>query len=171
MKENFAAALQEVLKQEGGWSNHPKDPGGATMCGITQRVYDAWRARKGLKPRSVRDITEPTICEIYRRQYWDAVRGDDLPAGVDLAVFDFAVNSGPVRAAKFLQAAVGEVRDGHIGAITLAAVAKADRALLASAVCDRRLAWLHGLETYPAFGKGWRRRIAAVRAAAVKMAA
>jgi lysozyme family protein len=159
MKESFPAALAATLRYEGGYSNHPKDPGGATMRGVTQRVYDAWRRTRGLKPRSVKVITDAELAQLYRLQYWAAVRGDDLPAGIDAAVFDAAVNSGPVRAAKWLQAALGVSQDGHIGAVTIDAARHADRAATGLAVCAARLAWLKGLKTWPTFGKGWGRRI------------
>jgi lysozyme family protein len=170
MKESFPAALAATLKYEGGYSNHPKDPGGATMRGVTQRVYDAWRRTRGLKPRSVNDIYAVEVGTIYRRQYWDAVRGDDLPAGIDAAVFDAAVNSGPVRAAKWLQAALGVSQDGHIGVVTMDAARHADQAATARAVCEARLAWLKGLKTWPTFGKGWGRRIRELQAFAATLA-
>jgi lysozyme family protein len=170
MKESFSAALAATLKYEGGYSNHPKDPGGATMRGITQRVYDAWRRNHGSHLRSVKAITEVEVAQIYRRQYWDAVRGDDLPAGIDAASFDAAVNSGPVRAAKWLQAALGVSQDGHIGAVTIDAARHADRAATALAVCAARLAWLKELKTWPTFGKGWGRRIRELEAFAATLA-
>jgi lysozyme family protein len=170
MKESFPAALAATLRYEGGYSNHPRDRGGATMRGITQRVYDAWRRTRGLKPRPVKAITEVEVAQIYRRQYWDAVRGDDLPAGIDAAVFDAAVNSGPIRAAKWLQAALGVSQDGHIGAVTIDAARHADRAATAHAVCTARLSWLKGLSTWPTFGKGWGRRIRELEAFAATLA-
>lgn len=100
MKQNFDYALGRVLGHEGGFSDHPEDNGGETMWGITHRTYDAYRRAKGLPTQSVQEITRSEMIEIYRREYWDAVRGDDLPAGVDYAIFDFAVNSGPGRAAQ-----------------------------------------------------------------------
>lgn len=164
MKETYAAALAQVLKAEGGYSNHPKDPGGATMHGITQRVYDAWRRNHEQHVRPVKAVTEVEVAQIYRRQYWDAIRGDDLPAGVDAAVFDAAVNSGTVRAAKWLQAALGVGQDGHIGAVTIYVARQTNRAATAIAVCGLRLAWLKGLKTWSTFGKGWGSRIRELRA-------
>ena len=118
MTDRFDTCLAETLKWEGGWSNHPRDPGGPTMRGIIQRVYDGWRDNHGLPRRSVREIADHELRDIYRRSYWDQVRGDELPPGVDLAVFDFAVNSGPARAAKYLQRVLGVKVDGHIGPAT-----------------------------------------------------
>ncbi len=121
MKSNFAEALQKVLAHEGGFSDHPLDPGGMTNLGVTRRVWEEWTGH----PVTVRQMTELTpvkVAPMYRRKYWDKVRGDELPAGIDLVVFDAAVNSGPGRAAKWLQACVGVDVDGDIGPKTLAAI-------------------------------------------------
>jgi lysozyme family protein len=166
---NFDDALRLVLAHEGGYVNHPADPGGETNFGVTKAVYDAYRARKNLKARSVKAITKAESAEIYRAQYWDAVRGDQLPAGVDYAVFDYAVNSGPGRAVKDLQRALGCMVDGVVGVATLAAVADADDARLIGDLCDRRLAFLKKLRTWKTFGKGWGRRVSGVRQAALGM--
>lgn len=168
---NFAAALARVLRHEGGYSNHPKDPGGPTYKGVIQRVYDAYRKGKGLKTRSVKLLEDAELQEIYRRQYWDAARGDDLPPGIDYCVFDAAVNSGPVQAAKWLQRALGVADDGQVGAITIAAAKScADTAGVIDDLCDRRLAMLKGLRTWPVFGRGWAARVADVRRDARAMA-
>ncbi|MGU3492757.1 glycoside hydrolase family 108 protein [Xanthobacteraceae bacterium A53D] len=163
---SFDAALARVLAHEGGYSHHPQDPGGPTMRGIIQRVYDADRAARGLPSRPVRQIETAELRAIYRRQYWDAVRADDLPPGLDYVVFDGAVNSGPGQSAKWLQRALGVAADGQVGAVTLAAAeACADLPELVEAICDRRLAMLKNLSTWPVFGIGWGRRVAEVRAA------
>lgn len=159
MRENYDFCLKQVLKYEGGYSNHPADPGGATMKGVTQATYDAWRAKKGLPKRSVKLLADDELAAIYRQEYWDKVRGDDLPAGVDLAVFDFAVNSGVSRAAKYLQAIVGVTQDGVIGPATIAAT----KAHVANAVTNKRLSFMQSLSTWPTFGKGWRARIDDIR--------
>ncbi|MFT0860921.1 glycoside hydrolase family 108 protein, partial [Ancylobacter sp. G4_0304] len=167
---SFDGALSRVLVHEGGWSDHPRDPGGATMKGVTQRVYDGWRRRAGLKTRNVRQITDAELRAIYRVQYWVAVRGDDLPAGLDDCLFDAAVNSGAAQAAKWLQRALGVAADGQIGEATLAALAGRDVASLIGEVCDRRLAMLRALSTWKTFGAGWSRRVAQVRAQALRLA-
>lgn len=168
----FPACLAVTLGHEGGWSDHPDDPGGATMRGITQATYDAWRRAWGQEPRSVRGIEEAELRAIYRARFWSAVQADRLPAGLDLAVFDFAVNSGPGRAARALQRCAGATPDGVVGPRTLAAVAasRAGAAVLAECVCDRRLAFLRRLRTWPVFGRGWSRRVEHVRATARAMA-
>ncbi|WP_341989980.1 glycosyl hydrolase 108 family protein [Azorhizobium sp. AG788] len=161
---SFEAALARVLGHEGGYSNHPADPGGPTMQGVIQRVYDGYRTRHGQPLRPVRQIERGELIAIYRSQYWDAVRGDDLPAGLDYVVFDGAVNSGPGQAAKWLQRALGLPADGQVGAVTLAAAARcADLGAMVDDICDRRLAMLKRLTTWPVFGAGWGRRVAEVR--------
>jgi lysozyme family protein len=169
---NFERALALVLKSEGGFVHNPKDPGGATNCGITQRVYDAWRQREGVRPRPVATIATAEVRAIYRAQYWDACRCDELPPGIDYAAFDAAVNSGTVQAVKWLQRALpASPVDGHIGVITLGAVAGiTDRAALIKHLCARRLTFLHRLKQWIVFGPGWSNRMAAVQAAALAMA-
>lgn len=170
MRDNFAASLAAVLVHEGGYVNHPKDPGGATNKGVTQSVYNDWRQRKGLDLRSVRSLEQSELEAIYRRQYWDVVKGDSLPAGVDYCVFDFAVNSGANRAARYLQRAVGVAEDGQIGPVTLKAVAAMEPDCLVDGICNARMTFLKGLTTFDVFGKGWSRRVEDVRAKAKAMA-
>lgn len=164
---NFKAALVRVLASEGGYVDHPKDPGGATFQGVTQRTYDAYRRGKGMKLRTVRSMAESERDEIYRRQYWDAVQGDNLPAGVDYVMFDGCVNSGPKQSIKWLQRALGAAYhgaiDGVIGLATLAALnAVEDMPALIDRICARRLAFLRALGTWPTFGKGWKSRVVTV---------
>lgn len=157
--DNFDVALRYVLGHEGGYVNHPKDPGGATNKGVTQAVYDNWRARQGQAKQSVRKITDAEVSAIYRRQYWDVVSADDLPSGVDYAVFDFAVNSGPARAARYLQKCIGAKRDGLVGSETIAKASERDEVDLIDQLCQERLKFVRGLKTYKTFGRGWERRI------------
>jgi lysozyme family protein len=164
--DRFAACLTEVLKHEGGYADHPADPGGATNMGITHTTLAAWRG-KPVTRQDVRALTRDEAAAIYRARYWDVIRGDDLPRGVDLCVFDFAVNSGPARAARSLQAALGVEMDGTIGPLTLAAAAKREPRALISDLCARRLAFLRSLSTYSVFGRGWERRVSEIEAAAL----
>ena len=138
--------------------------------GVTQKTYDAWSRRAGKTPRSVRHITDKEVSEIYRRQYWDAVSAEDLPEGLDYAVFDFAVNSGPQRAARFLQRAVGVEDDGIVGVQTIDAIDDFTPAAVISSLCDKRLAWLRRLKTWKHFGRGWERRVNEVKGASLNMA-
>ena len=114
---NYNECLKIILMHEGGYVNHPKDPGGETNLGVTKRVYEEWGGTKEMKDLTVEDV-EP----IYKKNYWDKIKGDDLPDGLDLCVFDFGVNAGPGRAAKFLQRMIGTTVDGGIGPMTLAKV-------------------------------------------------
>lgn len=168
MQNNFEKALALVLEDEGGWSDHPQDKGGATMKGVTQAVYDSYRKVRGRGPQSVKFISEQELRAIYKFQYWDKVHGDFLPSGLDYAVFDFAVNSGVSRASKYLQAVLGVAQDGVIGARTLAAISNPISAI--NALLDRRMGFLRNLRTFLTFGKGWTRRVQGVRAHALDMA-
>lgn len=159
MKLNFPASLALVLRSEGGYVDDPRDPGGATNKGVTQDVYNDWRAAEGLEKRSVRLINDYEIGAIYRKRYWDACRCDDLPAGVDYCVFDFAVNSGVNRASRYLQRAAGVADDGQIGAMTIAAVCAAQSIAIIERVCVDRLNFLRALKTFAHFGKGWTARV------------
>ena len=154
---NFDKALAYVLEHEGGFVHDKFDPGGATMKGVTQAVYDDYRKVRGRGPQSVKFINPTELHAIYKFQYWDVVRGDLLPAGLDYAVFDFAVNSGVGRASKYLQAVLGVTQDGQIGARTLAAIKSPKDAI--NALCDRRMGFLRRLPTFWRFGKGWTRRV------------
>ena len=171
MKDNFAAALALVLQHEGGYVNDALDPGGATNKGVTQRVYDDWRRTQGMDPRAVRGISANEVSAIYRSLYWNRVRGDDLPSGVDYSVFDLAVNSGVDRAIRFLQRAVGADQDGKFGPRTLALVRANSPAEVAKAVNAYRLAFLKQLPTFAHFGTGWSRRVAEVDAKCGEMCA
>lgn len=163
MKDNFAKSLAAVLVHEGGYVNDPVDPGGATNKGVTQAVYDSWRVTHGQSVRSVRHIEQAELLGIYKLRYWDQVRGDDLPSGVDYAVFDYAVNSGVSRSSKYLQAVVGVAQDGKIGSQTIAAVKSLSAAIVIDRLCDKRLDFLRGLGTFWRFGKGWTNRVSHVR--------
>ena len=158
MKDNFATCLRLTLAYEGGWADNPKDPGGATMKGVTIGTYSDWLGRAADKDE-LKAIPAAHVEAIYRHKYWDKVRGDDLPAGLDLVAFDAAVNSGPQRGATWLQLAVGATADGVIGPASVAAAKAANRAKAINAACDTRLSFLKHLPTWPTFGKGWMRRL------------
>lgn len=162
----FARSLELVLKHEGGFVNHPADPGGATNKGVTQKTYDGWRLSQALPKRSVRFITVAELTAIYRKHYWFAASCDELPAGVDYMVFDLAVNSGPGRAAKFLQESVRVPADGDIGPKTLAAVRTLPPSEVVLRMRNRRERFYRALPTFRTFGKGWMRRLDEVFATA-----
>ena len=159
-----------MLAHEGGFVNHPQDPGGMTNLGVTKRVWEEWVGHE-VDEKQMRALTPEVVAPLYKRKYWDACRADDLVAGVDYCVFDVAVNSGPGRAIKFLQSCVGVTADGGFGPATFAAVKKAeeDPARLIEMYCARRLEFLQSLKTFETFGKGWSRRVQEVKDKALKM--
>lgn len=165
----LAAALAFVLRQEGGFVDHPADPGGATCFGITRATL----ARARGAPASVQDVralTKEEACTIYRRLYWTAIRGDELPAGLDLAVFDLAVNAGPGRAIRLLQSALAVTTDGILGPHTLRAARQADPLRTIRALTEQRIRFLAGLPGWPVFGRGWRRRALLAQDTALRLA-
>jgi lysozyme family protein len=167
----YEPALARLLVHEGGYTNHPADPGGPTNFGITIHDY-----RKYVKPNATAaDVKAMTVGEakaIYRAKYWDAQRCDELPAGVDYAVFDYGVNSGIGRSGKVLRRVLKLADNTSTVTDTVIAAARAGepKALIA-AICDERLRFLQSLKTWSVFGQGWGRRVAEVRAAALAMAA
>lgn len=151
---NFYDAFLILMQHEGGYSNHADDPGKATMWGITEAV-----ARENGWHGEMRDLTKDFAAGIYYVRYWQAVKADQLPDQIKFDVFDAAVNSGPGQAIKWLQRAVGTTEDGVIGPKTLAAAHAASG--LKVRYSGTRLAFLTNLPTWPTFGKGWARRVAA----------
>jgi len=168
-RENFNRVMEGVFRHEGGFVDHPRDPGGATNMGITIGTLSAWRGRS-VSPDDVRALTKSEAMQIYKRNYWDKVRGDDLPAGLDYVAMDGAVNSGPRRGAQWLQRALGVKDDGVIGPQTVAAARGADAASVINKALDKRMAFLRGLRTFDTFGRGWTRRVSEVRSEALGMA-
>lgn len=169
MKHNFAQALQKLLIHEGGFVNHPADPGGMTNLGVTKKVWEEWVGHD-VDERTMRNLTPEIVGPMYKAKYWDRVKGDDLPTGVDYVVFDAAVNSGPGRAVKWLQACVGVEVDGGIGPKTLAAVNAFDANQLIEDYAKRRLSFMMDLPAWGVFGKGWGRRVAEVQKTGLDMA-
>jgi lysozyme family protein len=169
MKQNWDEALKHILKYEGGYVNHKDDPGGRTNLGVTQRVWEEWTGKPATE-EDMRGLTVAMVSPLYKKRYWDAVRGDDLPSGVDLCVFDCAVNAGVGRASKFLQQAVGVTADGQIGPKTLAAVTAKPADEVIEAFCNLREAHYKSLPTFTTFGKGWMNRLGAVEAESKHMA-
>ena len=153
----FDEAFHELLGHEGGFVDHPADPGGATRWGVTERV-----ARAAGYRGNMRDFPVDMAKAIYRREYWDAVKADQLPATVRYAVFDAAVNSGVRQSARWLQRAIGAAEDGVIGPKTLALANAVDPHKLKDTLLGVRLKFMTDLPSWPAFGKGWARRIAAL---------
>ncbi|MET3896723.1 lysozyme family protein [Devosia sp. UYZn731] len=176
-RTRFDICLDQVLQFEGGYADHPSDPGGATNMGITRKTLARWRAVTpwwGLAKSEVQNLDRAEAAKIYKGSYWDRSNAGRLPPGLDLALFDFAVNSGPDRAIKTLQGQLNVVADGQVGPLTLGAI-KTEIALrgaagLIDALCNRRLDFLTRLATFAVFGKGWTARVAAIRKAALAAA-
>jgi len=168
MQSNWQPCFVLVLQNEGGYVDNPKDPGGATNLGCTKAVWEQYVGHSVTKD-DIKALTPEDVEPLYRTRYWDAISGDDLPVGVDYAVFDFAVNSGPSRAAKALQAVLGVNADGKIGASTLGALEAANPRDVVTSVCEARLAFLQSLATYDTFGRGWSKRVSEVETAAFNM--
>jgi lysozyme family protein len=169
VRENWDKAFAEVIKSEGGYVNHPRDPGGPTNLGITQATLSQYLGRHA-SIQDVKNLTKEKVKPIYKRRFWDAIRGDELPGGVDYAVYDFAVNSGVSRAARYLQSVVGVKQDGEIGPATIAAANRYSAADVVKKLVAKRRGFLMGLRTWRTFGKGWNRRVVAVQALALQMA-
>lgn len=166
LTEDFELCFAETLSHEGGYVNHPLDPGGRTNLGVTQRVWQKWVGRK-VTEEEMRALTVAQVLPLYHQEYWQPVRGDELPRGVNMMVFDIAVNSGPKRAILMLQKGInalpgGRVKvavDGAIGPKTIAAAASADSLALIKAIANSRVWFYIDLSTFKTFGKGWMVRL------------
>jgi len=165
----FENAVGLVLQHEGGFVQHPSDPGGATNFGITHATLARARGHS-VSVDDVRNLTREGAIAIYRRLYWDAVRAEELPPGLDLAVFDLAVHSGPLRAVRLLQAVLGVEADGIVGPVTLAAARRADVPQAIGRLTSMRLRVLRRLATWPVFGRGWQRRVLGTEREALRLA-
>jgi lysozyme family protein len=170
MKNSYPTAIKSVLAHEGGYTNHPADPGGPTNWGITiadARMY--WKSTA--TAADVKAMPLSVAQDIYKKRYWDAQRCDELPAGLDYSVFDYGVNSGIGRSGKVLRRILG--LSDATSAVTqevLDAVAKRDTKSLIVAMNDERLRFLKSLRTWPTFGGGWGRRVAEVKALSLQLA-
>lgn len=167
---NFDKCLKFILQFEGGFTNDPKDPGGPTNLGITQSTLSAFIGRQATIAE-VRALTPAKAGAIYRAKFWDHVNGDNLPVGIDLAVFDFGVHSGPSRGVAALQRAVKVADDGSLGPVTTAAANRADPATTINAICDDRMAFIEKTKAFkvPRFQKGLINRVTKCRRAALSM--
>jgi lysozyme family protein len=168
MKANFEASMEHLMKSEGGFSNHPLDPGGMTNLGVTQKIWEAWVGHP-VTEQEMRALTPMLIGPMYKAKYWDKIAGDTLPSGLDYTVFDAAVNSGPGQAAKWLQRIVDVAADGSIGPKTLIAIAQMDTKGIVKAFRDYRMSFLRDLPSYGTFGTGWSRRVVEVTDTAEQM--
>lgn len=167
----FERALPVILRHEGGFVNHPRDPGGMTNLGVTKATWEGWTGKPATEA-DMRALTVDAVAPLYRKNYWDKLRGDELPPALALCVFDFGVNAGPSRAARYLQRLVGAAEDGEIGGATLAAVrawvARVGEAEAVRAYQEARRGYYRQLSTFATFGRGWLRRVDETEAEARK---
>ena len=171
MNSNFEKCLEMLLVHEGGFVNHPADPGGMTNLGVTKQTWQEWVGHE-VSEKEMRSLTPTMVAPLYKRKYWDACRADELISGLDYCVFDVSVNSGVGRAIKLLQSSVGATPDGGYGSITAALVKKAeeDPTRIIELFSAKRMEFLESLKAFPTFGKGWSRRVQEVKDKALEMA-
>jgi len=170
MQSNWDNSFKLMLKSEGGFVNHPSDPGGMTNLGVTKATWENWVGRES-DEAEMRGLTPEKVEPLYKKKYWDAVRGDELPMGLDYLMFDFAVNAGAGRAIKTLQTAVGVTPDGGFGPMTMAAVQAVDPVDLIERFSQAKEDFYRSLTTFATFGKGWLNRVADVKVKASAMLA
>jgi lysozyme family protein len=168
MNTNWKRSFELMLQSEGGFSNHPSDPGGMTNLGVTKATWENWVGRES-NEAEMRGLTAEKVEPLYKNKYWDAVRGDELKVGIDYLMFDFAVNAGAGRAIKTLQTSIGVPADGGFGPITMAAVKSFEPINLIERFSQTKEDFYQSLSTFDVFGKGWLNRVAKVKAEALKM--
>jgi lysozyme family protein len=169
MTQNFRDCLELVLKHEGGFVNHPKDPGGMTNLGVTKKVWEDWIGHE-VDEKAMRALTPAIVAPMYEMKYWRTSYCEKLPRGLDLLVFSMAVNAGSGRSVKLLQDAIGVVADGVIGPNTMARINEANVETLIDSFSEARRQFYRGLKTFPVFGKGWLSRTDSERLEALDMA-
>jgi lysozyme family protein len=168
MKSNFERALAYVLESEGGFSNNKDDPGGMTNLGCTKAVWEEFCGHP-VTEKTMRALSPADVAPLYKRKYWDKVKADELPSGIDYCVFDTAINSGAGRAIKLLQGVVGTDMDGDLGPKTLGAIKAFDPKDLIEDYSKRRLSFMMDLPTWKTFGNGWTNRVNKVTQNAIKI--
>jgi lysozyme family protein len=168
MQSNWQKSFDLMLQSEGGFSNHPSDPGGMTNLGVTKATWENWVGRQS-DEAEMRGLTPGKVEPMYKNKYWDAVRGDELKVGIDYLMFDFAVNAGAGRAIKTLQTAIGVPADGGFGPITMASMKSFEPVKLIERFSQAKEDFYRSLNTFDVFGKGWLNRVERVKAEALKM--
>ena len=176
MLSNWDKSFDMVIAHEGGFTDDPRDPGnklpdgrpGCTMWGCTQANWEAYVGHH-VTHDDMKALKKDDVKPLYKKNYWDAVHGDELPSGVDYAAFDFAINAGPGASRKMIQRALGVAADGAIGPATMAAIKAADGKDFLKKFSDAKIAFYQTLATFPTYGKGWLKRVADVQAAASTM--
>jgi lysozyme family protein len=171
MISNWQKSFELMLKSEGGYVNNPADPGGMTNLGVTKATWENWVGRES-DEAEMRGLTPEKVEPLYKKKYWDAVRGDEIEnGGVAYLLFDFAVNAGVGRSIKTLQSAVGVTPDGGFGPMTMAAVQAIDPVELIEKFSQAKEDFYRSLGTFATFGKGWLNRVADVKVKANSMLA
>lgn len=164
MEADYNSCLSCVLGLEGGYTDDPNDPGGATNLGITQNEYDAWRTAQGLPTQSVELITDDEANTIYYNNYWVPMNCAALPAGLDCAVFQAGVNIGPATAVEMLQGILNVTADGVVGPATLAAITPANTSSVIAAFLAAQQNYYQSLaqtnSSEASFLDGWMNRVA-----------
>lgn len=169
MKSNWDICFDMVIVHEGGYVDHPSDPGGATNLGCTKAVWEKFVGHEVTKD-DIKALTKEDVKPLYKRNYWDAIYGDALPSGLDYSIFDCAINSGVGRASKIIQSIVGVSVDGAIGNNTISAITQINPVTLINEFSDKRQSFLESLKIFPTFGKGWTKRVQEVRNKSLDMA-
>jgi lysozyme family protein len=163
MQKNYEESFKFVLKLEGGYINHPQDPGGPTNYGVTKKSWEDYKNKK-VSIEGIKSLKESDVIKFYRDKYWDVCKCDYLPSGVDFCVFDYSVNSGPKKAIKSLQKSLGLIADGIIGKNTLFEIENIkDKKSIILMICEERKGFLKSLKEFSIFGKGWLSRVAKVQ--------
>jgi len=168
MQSNWEKSFGEMIKSEGGFVNDSRDAGGATNWGVTKVVWESW-VKHTVTVDDMKQLTQDQVKPLYKKNYWDAVHGDDLPIGLDFLVFSFGVNAGTGRSIKVLQTSLGIVADGSIGPNTLKKLQEADAKELIEKFSNSKISFYKSLSTFATFGKGWLNRVEREKQEALKM--
>ena len=168
MQSNWDKSFRLLLRSEGEFSNLSQDPGGMTNLGVTKATWENWIGRQS-DEAEMRSLTPQKVEPLYKKKYWDAVRGDELDAGIAYILFDFAVNAGVGRSIKTLQACLGVPADGGFGPITMAAVKSVEPLELIKRFTYAKKEFYRSLPTFEVFGEGWLNRLADVQHNATSM--
>ena len=169
MTGNFKECLALVLKSEGGFVNHPSDPGGMTNLGVTKRVWEEYTGHEA-DEKTMRGLTPEKVAPLYEQRYWRPTYCEVLPRGLDLLIFSMGINAGTGRCVKLLQSSIGCVADGVIGPRTMELIKSANVADLIRKYSEARREYYRSLKNFPVFGKGWLARVDREESEALNMA-
>ena len=164
MQNNFLESVKYVLQSEGGFVNNPKDPGGATNMGVTKASWISF-VKKPVHDNDIKNLTSIDVIPFYKKRYWDICLCDNLPSGIDYCIFDYAINSGPIRSVETLRRLIGLEHVGAFDKKNIESYFKQneDNKVLIKKICSQRLSFLQSLKNYETFGKGWLNRVLMVQ--------